>query len=163
MWERIPIKIDSGAIDTVIPASMARGVNMVHTESSRRGPGFRAATGTPIDHYGQRAIAGWGDDYKPISITAQVADVKSCLGSVHQMVRAGNKVHVEAGNCYIEHIATGARTPIEEKRGTYEIGIWIPRPHDHQKPIPIAKEPISATKKPIATVNRFAPVAERSF
>ena len=155
-WERIPVKIDSGAIDTVIPAAMAQGVKMVHTESSRSGPGFRAANGTPIDHYGQRAIAGWGDNYKPISITAQVADVKSCLGSVHQMVKAGNKVHFEAGNCYIEHVATGARTPIEEKKGTYEIGIWIPKPRDHQKPI-------SVVKKPIATVNRFAPLAEQSF
>ena len=161
-WERIPMKIDSGAIDTVVPAS-AQGVKMVHTESSRNGPGFRAANGTPIEHFGQKAITGWGDNYKPISITAQVADVKSCLGSVHQMVRAGNKVHFEAGNCYIEHIATGAKTPIEEKKGTYEIGIWIPKPRDHQKPISVVKKPISVVKKPISVANRFAPLAEQSF
>ena len=149
-WERIPMKIDSGAIDTVIPKSAALSVKMVHTEASRGGPGFRAANGTPIDHFGQKAIAGWGDDVKPISITAQVADVRSCLGSVHQMVRAGNRVHFETGNCYIEHVVTGARTPIEEKKGTYEVGIWIPKPRDH-------------SKKAIAVANRFAPLAEQSF
>ena len=56
-WERIPVKIDSGAIDMVIPTSVAQGVKMVHTESSRNRPGFRAANGTPIEHYGQKAIA----------------------------------------------------------------------------------------------------------
>ena len=59
-WERIPMKIDSGAIDTVIPKSAALSVKMVHTEASRGGRGFRAANGTPIDHFGQKAIAGWG-------------------------------------------------------------------------------------------------------
>ena len=66
------------------------------------------------------------------------------------MVRAGNRVHFETGNCYIEHVVTGARTPIEEKKGTYEVGIWIPRPCDH-------------SRKPVVVANRFAPLTERSF
>ena len=58
---------------------------------------------------------------------AQVADVSNTLGSVYQMIKAGNKVHFESGLCYIEHIRTGERTPMIEKNGAFEVGIWVPR------------------------------------
>ena len=56
-----------------------------------------------------------------------MADVKTALGSVYQMMRAGNSVHLEAGNCYMSNLRTGRRTPIREKNGTFEISIWVPR------------------------------------
>ena len=60
-------------------------------------------------------------------MTAQVADVKTTLGSVNQMLKAGNRVHFETGNCYVEHVRTGVRTEIQEKNGTFEVGIWVPK------------------------------------
>ena len=60
-------------------------------------------------------------------MTAQVADVKTTLGSVNQMLKAGNLVHFETGNCYIENMRTGRKTRIEEKGGTFEVGIWVPK------------------------------------
>ena len=62
-----------------------------------------------------------------MDLRAQVADVKTALGSVCQMIRAGNSVHLEAGNCYISNQRTGRRMPIQEKNGTFEISIWAPR------------------------------------
>ena len=59
-------------------------------------------------------------------MTAQVADVKATLGSVNQMLRAGNRVHFETGNCYIQDVRTGKKTRMEEKGGTFEVGIWVP-------------------------------------
>ena len=94
---------------------------------SKNGPGFRAANGSPIKHYGQRVLKGYGDQFQTLSMTAQVADVSTTLGSVNQMLRAGNRVHFEAGNSYIENVRTGHRTKIEEKRGTFEVGIWVPK------------------------------------
>ena len=61
-----------------------------------------------------------------MSLTAQVADVKTALGSVSQMLKAGNRVHFEPGNCYVEHIGTGRVTPIIERNGMFEIGVWVP-------------------------------------
>ena len=55
-WERIPIKTDSGAIDTVMPPSVGLHVELVEAEMSQRGPGFRAANGSPIKRYGQRVV-----------------------------------------------------------------------------------------------------------
>ena len=62
-----------------------------------------------------------------MGLTAQVADVKTPLGSVNQMLRAGNKVHFEKGICYIENERTGRRTSIKEKAGAFEIGVWVPK------------------------------------
>ena len=56
---------------------------------------------------------------------AQVADIKTALASVYRMVQAGNVVHFEKGNCYIQHMDTGAVTPMLEKSGGYEIGLWV--------------------------------------
>ena len=56
-----------------------------------------------------------------------MADVKTALGSVYQMIQAGNSVHLEVGYCYISNQRTGRRTPIQEKNGTFEISVWVPR------------------------------------
>ena len=149
-WERIPIKIDSGAIDTVMPPSVGRHFNVVETEMSQKGPGFKAANGTPIKHLGQRIIKGVGDQFQMLSVTAQVAEVKSTLGSVYQMLRAGNRVHFEEGNCYIEHIRTGKRTVVLEKNGTFEVGIWVPK----ASPMPVQQ--LSVPREQQSQQNRVA-------
>ena len=74
-WERIPVNIDSGAIDTVMPPSVAKYFNTIQTEMSQKGPGFRAANGSPIKHHGQKTLKGIGDHYQPLNMIAQVADV----------------------------------------------------------------------------------------
>ena len=121
------MKIDSGAIDTVMPKHVAQHFETVETDASKNGPGFRAANGSPIKHFGKKTIRGISDQYHTLSLTAQVADVRTTLGSVFQVLRAGNVVHFEKGNCYIENANTGVRTKIEEKGGTFEVGIWVPK------------------------------------
>ena len=133
-WERIPVKIDSGAIDTVMPPTVAKYFKIQETPLSKNGPGFRAANGSPIKHLGQRVLKGWGDEFQSLSLTAQVAEVSTTLGSINQMLKAGNRVHFEAGNSYIEHVRTGKRTRIEEKNGTFEVGVWVPKAAEGSNP-----------------------------
>ena len=95
-------------------------------------------------------MEGVGDSYQPLSMTAQVADVKATLGSVNQMLKAGNKVHFEAGNCYVEHVRTGRKTKIEEKGGTFEVGIWVPRPSAGNQSDQVA----GVARRPKATFQR---------
>ena len=125
-WERLPIKIDSGAVETVMPKDMAEQFPIEQTQRSRTGGGFRAANGTHIQHHGQRKLQGYGDEFQTLNLIAQVADVKTALASVFRMVEAGNAVHFEKGNCFIQHLATGAVTPMLERSGGYEIGLWVP-------------------------------------
>ena len=57
---------------------------------------------------------------------AHVADVGTALGSVYKMVQNGNVVHCEQGKRYIKHIPSRRVTPMREREGAFEIGIWVP-------------------------------------
>ena len=72
-------------------------------------------------------------------MTAQVADVKTTLGSVNQMLRAGNRVHFETGNCYIQDVRTGRKTRIEDTGGKFEVGIWVPTQGNSRRCDQVAK------------------------
>ena len=125
-WERISMKIDSGAVDTVIPKNVVPHIPAYETARSKEGNGFRAANGSHIKHFGQKTLEGVGDGFQPIHLVAQVAEVHHALGSVYRMVQSGNAVHFEKGRCYIQHLASGQITPITEKGSAYEIGVWVP-------------------------------------
>ena len=79
-----------------------------------------------------RRLKGPSDAYRPMTMVAQVAGVKSALVSVHRLLEAGNRVHFERGNCYVEHIKSKARTNIAEKGGSFEVGFWIPKAPENQ-------------------------------
>ena len=62
----------------------------------------------------------------------QVADVKQVIGSVREMVDAGNRVVFDKnaeGRCisYLERKATGVKTAIHERNGTYQFDIKVPK------------------------------------
>ena len=63
---------------------------------------------------------------------AQVAGVKSALVSVNRLLEAGNRVHFEPGNCYVEHVKSRKRTRIIERNGAFEVGFWVPRAQENQ-------------------------------
>ena len=96
------------------------------------------------------------DDYRALNMTAQVAEVKNTLMSVYQVLLAGNTVHFEAGNSYIENVWTGNRTPIIERHGSFEIGLWVPKTTSKPRP---ASEPVS--KPPGADKPNQNPFARR--
>ena len=80
-----------------------------------------------ISQYGMRRLKGQRDTYRPMTMVAQVADVKSTLVSVHRLLEAGNRVHFEPGNCYVEHIKSKVRSDIVERGGAFEVGFWVLR------------------------------------
>ena len=69
-WEALKITVDSGAVDTVGPKSIAPGFPTQGTEASKRGMYYRAANDTKIalhgnkEHLGvyERAIGHWPRD-----------------------------------------------------------------------------------------------------
>ena len=147
-WERVSVKVDSGAVDTVMPLRVATHIEVRETEASRSGPGFKAANGTTIKHHGVRKLHGVNDNFQTIGMTAQVADVNTTLASVNKMLQAGNRVHFETGNCYIEHVRTGKRTTINERNGAFEIGIGVPEEpkttHSKENPTGFRRQDLGA-------------------
>ena len=66
------------------------------------------------------------DKWNPITLKAEVADVKRCLGSVMRMCEAGNVVHFEKDNSYIMSVASGRKTYMRENGKGYAVDMWVP-------------------------------------
>ena len=61
-WERVPVTVDSGAIDSVIPDNIAKGFKVKETIASKQGLKYRAANGTPILNEGGKTLQGFTND-----------------------------------------------------------------------------------------------------
>ena len=97
------------------------------SEMSKSGSKYRAANGSPIENFGERKISGWTDNWTPFGLVAQVADVRTPLGSVRSMLASGNQVIFDPnpGKSMIKNIKTGKEIPIVERNGSYEVDLWV--------------------------------------
>jgi hypothetical protein len=126
-WEKITVTIDSGAVDSVGPRTMAVDLPIKDTPASRAGLKYRAANGTTIDNLGEKSMQGITKQGKKVGMTFQVADVTKPLGAVRATLAAGNKVVFESGNSYIQDRTRTIKTPIEERNGAFVFDIWRPK------------------------------------
>ena len=90
--ETIVVTVDSGAYNTVGPRHVGTHFPIKHMEASQEGKNYTAANGSAIKNYGQRVITGNNEHGDAVSMPIQVADVNKFLGSVREVVEAGNRV-----------------------------------------------------------------------
>ena len=129
-WEKISVKIDSGAIDSCLPVSMCQSFKTSESRMSKGGIKYRAANGTPIKNFGEKNLKGWTEEGIPFAFKTQVAEVKTPLGSVYHMVKSGNKVEFDASGGRIINQVTGQIIPIKERGGSYEIDFMASQTKD---------------------------------
>jgi hypothetical protein len=151
-WEKIRIQVDSRAIDTVGPMSMAGAFKMRETEMSRKGIGFVAANGSGIKNYGEKMIVGYTDEGGAVSMKVQCADVKKVLCSVHKMNMGGNVVVLDGKKSYMQHKKSGEKTRIEYEDGQYVMYLWVPA----------RREEVTKETEKVLKGNRFAILAAGS-
>ena len=101
--------VDSGATDTVCPKSFAPSQETKATKESIAGKYYKAANDSKIGVLGRKVVEGITDDWNPITLNAEVAEVKRCLGSVKRMCEAGNVVHFDTDTRYIQMWHQGER------------------------------------------------------
>ena len=63
-------------------------------------------------------------------MTLQVAEVTKVLGSVNNLVEAGNKVVLGSQGSYIINKRTERVTPIERRNGAFHFDIWVKKNGD---------------------------------
>jgi len=112
------VTVDSGAEDSVWPATHVDWANVVETEESRKGIGFVTANGGRMDNYGGTKVE-FVKDGKRKSMNFQVTDCKKPLASVSKIVDKGNRVVFDSDGSYIENKETGEIMKLERERGTY--------------------------------------------
>jgi hypothetical protein len=111
-WEEVKITVDSGAVDTVGPRTLGKGIPLVETEASKQGKYYRAANDTKIAIHGKKNICGYTAEGTKIGIDVQIADVKKTLGSVRRICEAGNRVVFDEDGSYVENKSSGERTAL---------------------------------------------------
>jgi hypothetical protein len=126
-WEKVTVTVDSGAVDSVGPPTMAKDIRTRETPASRAGMKYRAANGTSIVNQGEKAIQGMTRQGQKIGMAFQIANVTKPLGAVRAMLDAGNKVIFDRPNSYIVNKATKSIVPIDERNGAFVFDIWIPK------------------------------------
>jgi len=112
------VTVDSGAEDSVWPASRVRWDKVVDSEDSLKGIGFVAANGEKMTNYGSTQVE-FAKDGKTRRMNFAVTDCKKPLASVSKIVEKGNRVVFDELGSYILNKATGEKIALEKERGTY--------------------------------------------
>ena len=163
-WEVITFKIDSGAVDNVIPKEVGNALPIKETSLSKMGVNYQAANGTPIKNHGQRIIKGFIDDWTPMSISAQVADVNRPFFGISKPYGKGrNMVVFDSRGSYNVNKSSGTITPIKEKHGSYTIDLWVHNAEENQSSRNSTKkqDPRQAPAiKPTVVQNRYQAMQE---
>ena len=96
------VTADSGAVDTVIPKTVATDIAIQPTKAANMGLHYRAANGTQIDNSGQKKIKGFTNEGDKTFMTMQVAAVKKPLGPIGRICEAHNKAVFDEEGSYTE-------------------------------------------------------------
>ena len=83
----VEVTVDSGAVDTVGPPSVAPGIPIRETAASRSGMHYRAANNMKIPNLGGKQLEGIDENGQYVGMTIQVAQVNKVL--------EGRKLHHE--------------------------------------------------------------------
>ena len=122
------MSLDSGAIHWVTNKDTARAFKIREAEASKAGLGYRAANGTKIENYGERVVEGYTEEWEPVAVAMQIAEVNKTLGSAFRMNQCGNVIVLDGHNSYFVNKNTGKRTKIMQENGQYVFNIWTKAP-----------------------------------
>jgi hypothetical protein len=153
--------LDSGAIDWVFTPEAGEAFETKPSIFSKYGINYTAANGTEIENFGQKTLTGYSDEWTPLSVNVQIADVKSNLAAGMKIVEADNRIVLDANGSYIENKLTGDRIQIRHENGCFVFDMWVPAKKDARKN---ANQANGARKAQEQTArrnkNHFQPIAE---
>ena len=123
--------IDSGAAESVAPASMAPWVPTVPSEGSKRGQVYMSANGAKLANLGEKHFQVVTAEGNPAAATFQVAEVTRPLCSVTRICDRGNKVVFTSEGGYIENTVSGVKTGFSRRNNVYVMEMYVEEPHSH--------------------------------
>lgn len=126
-WEEIVAVIDSGAAESVAPATTASAVPVRESRGSRMGQRFFTADGTKLPNQGEKVIKAFTADGRPVSMRYQVADVTKPLCSVGKIADKENLVCFDSSGGVIFNKQSGQMTPFTREQGVYLLRTWVKR------------------------------------
>ena len=147
-WETMEFTVDSGAAESVVPASSLQTVRTMAGEKSRNGVEYESACGTTIPNEGEkRCLISTADSPTEKMAVLQVAKIGKSLLSVSKMVDKGNTVIFNPSGSFIYSGASQEYTQLRRKGNLYVMDAWV-RASGSDQPAP------SPASKPTAGFSR---------
>ena len=103
------------------------GAQIRESEAQRRGVQYVGATGDNTPNKGEADIAFFTPDGQQRLTTFQNAGVGMPILSISLITEEGNDVLFSKNGGYIEHLASGVRTPLVKRLGVYFVQLRVPR------------------------------------
>ena len=130
-WYWLPggITIDSGAAESVMPATMCPNYPAQEGQQKKMGVYYVAANGDEMDNEGEKHLHLTTPEGAQRGMTFQLTNVHKMLGSVSRLCQAGQSVvfnppgHPDGS--YILDLHSGATTPLREENGVYKLDAWV--------------------------------------
>ena len=110
--EKVRVGLDSGAATSVCPKSFAIDYPTIATAESEAGQEFRVANGQTIRNEGLVRPVVYTDSGGVRRLELTKTDVHKVLLAAGKMVRQGQIVHLEFGNCYVQDPETGEKLEV---------------------------------------------------
>ena len=125
-WIEIEVTIDSGACDTVMPASMCSHISILQTEESRRGMEYEVANGETVLNLGARYCLLMSENSKEMKrITFQCADIHKPLLSVSRISDLGYDCILTNVGGKLRDRVFGETMPLHRRGNLYVMQAWI--------------------------------------
>ena len=141
-WVEIEVTVDSGACETVMPASWARHIDIVQSATSH-GAEYEVANGQTIPNLGERrCLLMTLGATEAKRIVFQVADVHKPLLSISRCADLGFYTCLGHDGGYMEDMVSGERIPLERKDNLYTMRAWIRRDPEPSRP-PSTEQPFA--------------------
>ena len=119
--------LDSGAADSVAPASLAPWIPIQPSAGSKKGQHYLSASGDRIANEGQKRLEVVAEDGTMTSTTYQIAEVTRPLCAVSKMCDKDNIViFTKTGG--VVQTPCGKRMPFRRERNVYLLDTWIQEP-----------------------------------
>ena len=127
-WMKIECVLDSGASESVCPASMAPHWPTRESAGSRMGLHYTSASGQRMPNQGEQHLPVAFDNGIKTTAIFQIAEVSRPLIGVGRVCEMGNRVIFGSSGGVIVNLSTGKETRFERKEGVCTFTIWIPPP-----------------------------------
>ena len=127
-WEPLAAVVDSGAVDSVAPPSLAPHVPLRQSAGSRAGKAYFTADGTRLPNQGEKVIKAVADDGASLCMTFQVAEVTKPFASVGKICDGDKFVVFGPKGGFIKDRWSGEKHYFERDNGVYMLRSWIPQP-----------------------------------
>ena len=112
------------------PEKMCKHIPILPSEASKNGVKYRAANGQTISNQGEKIVNGEDVNGEKLEATWQIAGVTKPLGSVMEMVNAGNRVTFDKDEngkniSRIYNKKKAVQIPINLVASAYEFDMWV--------------------------------------